>query len=185
MRIFVFISFLLIHLYIVTLAFWEMGGNSTFCYWSNEVFGKQNCELINNQTFNLVIFGTLLGLSIVSSVVYILKNNQFKKIFFKLFKWALIPQALILSSGFYGIKFCLGFMGCSIVYLWPITVPLVLSYVGLLWIYVDLIHKNPLANNWSAKGIIVVLILCEFLAFGYVYCMTVAVSSATTFEQKY
>jgi hypothetical protein len=174
-KVILYAHFVLLHIFVVWISFWEMGGRHEFCFGSNAVLDETTCTVLNSGELYVSVFILLLWMTLVSVIHFLSLHADFRKIIMEILKVVFVPLLLLLAIGFYGFRFCLGFLGCSTVYLWPFTIPFVLAYLITTWLYVVLIYKHRLEGQ-SMKMRIVVCILIGVLASLYLYALSTATS---------
>ena len=174
-KMIVYIHFVLLHVFVAWVSFWEMGGRHEFCFGSDAVLSETTCTTLNSGEFYLSLFVLLLWVTFVSVIHFLSLHADFRRIIMEILRVVFVPLLLLLAIGFYGFRFCLGFLGCSTVYLWPFTIPFVLAYLTTTWMYVGLIYRRRLEAQ-SFKMRLIVCILIGVLASGYLYIVGNAIS---------
>lgn len=133
--------------------YWESGGRYQLCFGKNYLFEENLCRVLQND-WNYIYVAVLIAWSLLLSLtIYFLINERFKKVFFSIVRNARFVLITIFLAGFVPIEFCLGFLGCSTVYLWPFTLPLLINYLLMITIFAHVIHKKStdMEINFSKK----------------------------------
>jgi len=141
-RILALVSILAVYLYIAGLYFLFSEGVYTFCNGSSATWSDEACDLVRSDTFIVSSFLLLLMLAI-SNCYIVLASLKHLDITKRFLLHVSLPLVLINILGFFApLRFCLGFLGCSEVYYWPLTVPYSLGILAGFWIFVTCFNSG-------------------------------------------
>ncbi len=169
----IYASYTSLLIFFALIYYIEAAGRYILCFGHNPILSESTCEIIRSGLFLLSIFITLL-VWVFSSVYLYFKNKiKLRVCYLKFVKHVSIFLIPLNAFGFVELEFCLGFLGCSSFYLWPIFIPFTVVFLVLSQLYFELIFlKYSKRDNWERFDSFIVTIvftlLTPLLLFGSV-----------------